>query len=367
MDYITVYLLDISGAVRFWQGAAGVPGVLLNLQGDSAHSGTSNTAGAYTVADVSAGNYTLTPSKSDSVNGISAYDASLVLQHAAELITLTDHAATAADVNQSEIISSLDASYILQKAAELITLPFPDASVVWDFDPTSRSYTDLSSDQTDQDFTAVLLGDVSGNWSAGVGQALAQLANTASLTLPNLYAEPGERITVTLDIAVDQAEVYGADIVVSYDPAVALADSVSTGDAAQDFMTASNLNPPGMVRVAMAGAQPVTGNGHLLTLVFDVVGELGVTSPLQITAAELNEGGVIPDRRDGGIEVVDLPDYDFNRDCNVDVVDIMVVASRWRCRSGDGCYDDKYDIDKDGDIDIVDIMKVVANWGATCW
>jgi len=44
----------------------------------------------------------------------------------------------------------------------------------------------------------------------------------------------------------------------------------------------------------------------------------------------------------------------------------MRVASRWRCRSMDSCYDDDYDIDKDGDIDIVDIMKVVANWGATC-
>ncbi len=64
--------------------------------------------------------------------------------------------------------------------------------------------------------------------------------------------------------------------------------------------------------------------------------------------------------------LVDFPDYDFNRDCKVDVVDIMQVASRWRCRSVDSCYDDDYDIDKDGDIDIVDIMLVVKHWGETC-
>ena len=314
-----------------------------------------------------AGDYTLTPSKSDGVNGITAYDASFVLQHAAGLITLTGHQAIAAEVSNNGGITSMDASYILQKAVDLIALPFPGASVVWDFDPTSRSYTNLSSDQTGKDFTAVLLGDVSGNWSAGVGQALAQLASTASLTLPNLYAEPGERITVTLDISLDQAEVYGADIAVSYDQAVALADSVSAGDAAEGFMTASNLDPPGQVRVAMAGAQPITDDGHLLALVFDVVGELGDASLLQITVAELNESGVTVQRQNGSVSVVDLPDYDFNRDCNVDVVDIMRVASRWRCRRGDGCYDERFDIDHDDDIDIVDIMLVVVHWGETCW
>jgi len=57
---------------------------------------------------------------------------------------------------------------------------------------------------------------------------------------------------------------------------------------------------------------------------------------------------------------------DFNHDCRVDVEDIMQVASRWRCQSGDGCYHEHYDLDKDGDIDVVDIMLVVVHWGKTC-
>jgi hypothetical protein len=206
---------------------------------------------------------------------------------------------------------------------------------------------------------------VSGNWSAGGGQA--QLANTASLTLPDLYAEPGERITVTLDIVLDQAEVYGADIVVGYDPTVVSADSASAGEVAQGCLAESNLHQPGLVRVAMAGAQPVVDDGHLLHLVFDVVGELGDTSPLQITVAELNEGGVTTQRQDGGFEVVDLPDYDFNRDCSVDVLDIMHVASRWQMTDEDPDWDARYDLDGDGIITVVDIMEVAAAWGASCW
>ena len=56
---------------------------------------------------------------------------------------------------------------------------------------------------------------------------------------------------------------------------------------------------------------------------------------------------------------------DFSEDGQIDVADIMEVASKWRCKCGDGCYDSRYDLDKDGDIDIVDIMLVVANWGDT--
>jgi len=57
---------------------------------------------------------------------------------------------------------------------------------------------------------------------------------------------------------------------------------------------------------------------------------------------------------------------DFNWDCNVDVTDIMRVASRWHCNCGDACYGPLYDLDNDCDIDIVDIMLVAVHWGETC-
>jgi len=57
---------------------------------------------------------------------------------------------------------------------------------------------------------------------------------------------------------------------------------------------------------------------------------------------------------------------DLDLDGDVDVNDVMMVANRWRCRSGDGCYDEYFDMDKDKDIDIVDIMLVVKHWGESC-
>ena len=57
---------------------------------------------------------------------------------------------------------------------------------------------------------------------------------------------------------------------------------------------------------------------------------------------------------------------DLDCDCDVDIVDIMMVASRWSCQLGDECYDAHCDLDGDGDIDIVDCMQVAVHWGEVC-
>jgi hypothetical protein len=57
---------------------------------------------------------------------------------------------------------------------------------------------------------------------------------------------------------------------------------------------------------------------------------------------------------------------DFDPNGRIDVADIMKVASRWRCKYWDSCYNPLYDLDGDCDIDIVDIMLVVKHWGEAC-
>lgn len=55
-----------------------------------------------------------------------------------------------------------------------------------------------------------------------------------------------------------------------------------------------------------------------------------------------------------------------NNDSHVDIVDIMLVASRWNSHPGDGKYDALYDRNHDGTISIVDIQMVANAWGANC-
>jgi hypothetical protein len=57
---------------------------------------------------------------------------------------------------------------------------------------------------------------------------------------------------------------------------------------------------------------------------------------------------------------------DLDGSGRVDIVDIMMVASRWNTSVGDPNYDPTRDLDSDGDIDIVDIMMVAVHWRDRC-
>jgi hypothetical protein len=302
---------DVSGSVLFWSGSAGVPGVGLTLEGDHLYTASSEGDGSFTVSDVPEDDYTLTPKKDDEANGISAYDGSLVLQHAAGLITLSGHQATAADVNKSGSISSMDAFYILQKAVLLINVPFPGAGVVWEFDPAERSYSNLSSDQTGQDFTALLLGDVSGNWSTG-GDLPQGIHNptgetdsmTATLSLAQVSVLPGETVSLPLSLDLPQGNVYGVDLIVAYDPAVVSVLDIQKGALADGWSLVSNNKTPGIIRIAMAGSGAISSGGELLSLDLEAIGDIDSDTVITMTVGELNEGGIPTMLENGLVQIV---------------------------------------------------------------
>ena len=120
-------IYSLSGIIEFWNSGV-VSDTLITLEGGTTYFGQSSLNGAYQVSGVEAGDYLLTAEKTDEINGISAYDASLALQHAAGLITLSGSASAAADVDNSGTIGTTDALYILDKSVGLIDVPFPGSA-----------------------------------------------------------------------------------------------------------------------------------------------------------------------------------------------------------------------------------------------
>ena len=55
--------------------------------------------------------------------------------------------------------------------------------------------------------------------------------------------------------------------------------------------------------------------------------------------------------------------YDFDGDGDIDINDIMKVASVWLSKRGDDKFKSEYDYNGDGIIDIKDIMKIASHWG----
>ena len=86
--------------------AAGSP----NLTTTTVSSGP--TAGQYSLTGFGAGAYTVTPSKTGSVNGITSFDAAKISQHVAETRFLSGNQLLAADVSDNGAVSSFDAAQI---------------------------------------------------------------------------------------------------------------------------------------------------------------------------------------------------------------------------------------------------------------
>jgi hypothetical protein len=154
-----IYGNAISGPV----GPRFVSNVLISAAGSPAISDlTDFPGGAYSLTGFGAGNYTVTPSKTGGVNSITSFDAAKIAQHVAATNTLSGNALIVADVSGNGVVSSFDAAQIARYVTS--TPPFGLAGT-WKFVPVSRSYASVTGSIAGENFTALLMGEVSGNWT----------------------------------------------------------------------------------------------------------------------------------------------------------------------------------------------------------
>lgn len=110
---------------------------------------------------VEPGPYITTPSKTE-VNGISSFDAAKTAQHAAGISVLVGNQRIAADVSGDGTISSFDAAMIARYTAGLSNY---GSTGTWRFTPETRSYPQVTFYIDGQDYNALLMGEVSGDWT----------------------------------------------------------------------------------------------------------------------------------------------------------------------------------------------------------
>jgi hypothetical protein len=292
---------SIVGTVRYFfgQNPVAVPGVTLSATGSQNVSGTSGSNGAFNITGFGTGSYTLTPTKTGgaTTTDISSLDASTVAQFSVGLIPLTANQQIAADVSGDGTISSLDASRIAQWVVGL-SLPAGDQTGTWKFVPGTRTYTSVTEELTGQDFTAILMGDVTGNWTAvasleslesrkhsqgDVAKALGfglygdELKKPGIRSIWNDFAgrkNLGDEI-LEIPISIGEAtNILAYDAVITYDEDVlepVYERPVSSlGTLSTNFNVVMNISEPGKIRLGAYGIAPVTGDGDLLVLRFRV-------------------------------------------------------------------------------------------------
>jgi len=349
----------VAGAVSYYSGGH-LPGVALITQGDGSYAAVSDAAtGTYSITNIPTGSYTLTPSKTDSVAEITALDASYVLQTSVGSRTLSSHQAIAADVNHNGSVSAMDAAYILEKSVGLREVPFPGSGRIWSFDPENRTYPLFNNDQAGQDFFGILLGDVTGNWTALSGmlawRGCEDDAASISLRLPNVTSRLGGRASLSMALSVGNATMHAANMLISYDPAVLSLDEVVLGPAAENMLLAVNPLPAGNIRIGLAGSQAVSRSGTLLNISFTVIGVDNAPVPVVFQQVEIDEGTVCATAEDGSVTLA-FATGDLDRDGDIDVADLHRLTS---CSLGPtvrqpdpACQ--SVDFDKDGDVDQTD-------------
>ena len=291
-----------------------VPNVMLNAAGSIPVSGSTNGSGMYSLSGFGMGAYTVTPSKTGQANGISNSDATAVAQHVVGIATLNSTQQIAADVSGNGTITSLDASYIAQYVA---LFPNMSSTGTWRFIPPNRAYANVQTNYSNEDYSAILMGEVTGNWNpalpltsesllqgkfAGKKQVEKKVTEpeqlvTVSAPSPR-YAAPGESFAVDLTASDTTGEnIFGYEFNLVYDPAVISpqmtpCDNAGTISSGSGRSVVCNPITPGSLRVVVFSSTgtPISGAGTLLKLNFTAIGVAGNTSPLTIMGFMFNEG-----------------------------------------------------------------------------
>jgi len=180
--------------------------------------------------------------------------------------------------------------------------------------------------------------------------------------------------TVALRVQ-DVADLGGFGITFAFDSAIVQVQDMALGNlitsGARPFtmeQQIDNILGQASLDATSSGALPgPSGSGALAVITFSPVHTGTTTLALQQVQLMDTGGTTIPvASEDGSVTVFAALYGDLDCDCDVDIVDIMLVASRWATKLGDPQYDPRYDLDGDGDIDIVDIMRVATHWGDAC-
>jgi uncharacterized repeat protein (TIGR01451 family)/CSLREA domain-containing protein len=297
---------SISGHLNYRDSVLPVPNVTMTLTGNNGfvtRMTTTDSNGDYTFTNVPVGNdYAITPSKTGDVNGLESFDASQVARYVAGLDTPTANQGIAADADNDGGPTSFDAALIARYVAGLSGTGIVGT---WKFVPTTRSYPALGANQSAQNFTAILVGETSGNWTPPVGpvqypagtsptftvNGIAQTVGASpssvvqvTVALPHVPAAPGSTISVPVTVSdLTGLGVKAYDLQVTFDSTIvqpAVTPFVTAGTISSGMLITPNATNADHLIISAFQATDLTGAGTLINLRFTVVGTTGQVSPL---------------------------------------------------------------------------------------
>jgi len=298
---ISIIKYDLSGTISYYNENRPVPNVLVSLFNDNnSYTTTSNNNGQYIFSSVSPGAYNLQLSKTDDLTGISGSDATEIAGYVVNESSFNEYQKIAVDIFNNNTITAFNAARVAQYPARNC---FDDNNecTQWKFiDNNSKLPSDLSikidSDKKDIDFTAIRMGDVTGNWSSNQNRKRAknksndktkviEIFKGSFLSLPVIF-NVNEKIT-GIDLGVDYShdDIKADNIELSRSLSKGYTDNAytyfahSTNDGKSSFVIYTT--PPHLYTPKQAEV--------LLKLNIQGIGNVGSISNFSFNKLEVNE------------------------------------------------------------------------------
>lgn len=215
--------LNISGENCYYGNSNPIMNVKLEITGGINQIIYSNSQGNYIFEDLPTNlTYTVSASKTPDTDigpfDITTYDAALTAQAAVGVRILNQSQQIAADVSRDGKVYTFDAALIAQYAVDLPKLPVSHVGE-WILSPESYCFESLSVNQTEQNFTGILLGNVHGGWSQQTNLQQNNLVSKKYEKISDITVIPGALLEIPLQMP-DEDEIISLDIEVSFDPQV---------------------------------------------------------------------------------------------------------------------------------------------------
>ena len=301
----------VRGRVTYYASGVAVPGVRVRLRGAGIALAVTQGGGDYRVDELAAGDWTVEPQMStDAAKGaIGALDAAVILRASSGALPLDAERRVACDVTGNGSVSPLDAARILQllvgdigrlPAAELCGSDFvffPAAAAATnqevrapelDFGGCQAgaiSYAPLVGQVGGQNFHAALIGDCSGNWLPGDPRGAEPVLAPAgtALEVSPLRRLRGGRWRIAVGLRSPQP-VSALDLELRYDGSRLSPIQVRTAHLGDAALIDSVATLPGHLRIALASAVPLPGDGRAVAVV-DFAASAGATITANLVRA----------------------------------------------------------------------------------
>jgi len=204
---------------------------------------------------------------------------------------LTGNQLIVADVSGSGTISSFDAG---QVARWVVSSPPSGSTGNWIFSPVNRTYPTVTGNVASQDYAALLMGEVTGNWIDTPSRPARGADRSVVVKALNMSVAPNNEVIVpvVIDGAADR-NIIAYEFDLRFDPSVLQPQKEPvdvSGTASRGLSAVSNTETEGLLKVAVYGPMPIAANGVLFNLKLRVVGTVGAVSPLVFERMMLNEG-----------------------------------------------------------------------------